>query len=114
MGANVRKKELPWDNRLFDPSSSRRTDLIASPATNDTPVDEATDEATDEAPGIGFRATLKADAATFEPGPPKLTKEAAVQQGYTGDQCNNCFSMRMQVAGHCMVCADCGTTTGCS
>jgi ribonucleoside-diphosphate reductase alpha chain len=35
-------------------------------------------------------------------------------QGYTGDQCSNCNSMRMKVSGHCMVCEDCGTTTGCS
>lgn len=40
--------------------------------------------------------------------------EVARQQGYTGDQCSHCNSMRMQMAGHCMVCADCGETTGCS
>lgn len=38
----------------------------------------------------------------------------ALMQGYTGDQCSNCNSMRMKVSGHCMVCEDCGTTTGCS
>jgi ribonucleoside-diphosphate reductase alpha chain len=38
----------------------------------------------------------------------------AQMQGYTGDQCSNCNSMRMKVSGHCMVCEDCGTTTGCS
>lgn len=43
-----------------------------------------------------------------------LTKEQARGSGYTGDQCTNCNSMRMQIAGHCLVCADCGTTTGCS
>lgn len=41
-------------------------------------------------------------------------REEAKAQGYTGDQCSHCNSMRMQIAGHCMVCADCGTTTGCS
>lgn len=40
--------------------------------------------------------------------------EVARQAGYTGDQCSNCNSMRMRIAGHCMVCEDCGTTTGCS
>jgi ribonucleoside-diphosphate reductase alpha chain len=49
-----------------------------------------------------------------KPEPPKLDKGAARQSGYTGDQCTNCFSMRMRVAGHCMVCEECGTTTGCS
>jgi len=38
----------------------------------------------------------------------------AQMQGYTGDQCSNCNSMRMKVSGHCLVCEDCGTTTGCS
>jgi ribonucleoside-diphosphate reductase alpha chain len=50
--------------------------------------------------------------------PPSQDKNAlrsqAQLQGYTGDQCSNCNSMRMKVSGHCMVCEDCGTTTGCS
>jgi hypothetical protein len=46
--------------------------------------------------------------------PPKLNRASAQRQGYTGDACSNCGSLRMQVAGHCTVCADCGTTTGCS
>lgn len=41
-------------------------------------------------------------------------RSMAQQQGYTGDQCSNCNSMRMKISGHCMVCEDCGTTTGCS
>ena len=63
-------------------------------------------------PTIGFHANL-APTPIVDPSP-ALTRGAAQQQGYTGDQCSNCFSMRMQVAGHCTVCADCGTTTGCS
>jgi hypothetical protein len=42
------------------------------------------------------------------------SRETAKAQGFTGDQCTNCNSMRMQISGHCAVCADCGTTTGCS
>jgi ribonucleoside-diphosphate reductase alpha chain len=41
-------------------------------------------------------------------------RETARASGYTGDQCSNCNSMRMKISGHCMVCEDCGTTTGCS
>ncbi|WP_417308894.1 vitamin B12-dependent ribonucleotide reductase [Devosia sp.] len=41
-------------------------------------------------------------------------RSQAQMQGYTGDQCSTCNSMRMKVSGHCMVCEDCGTTTGCS
>ncbi len=53
------------------------------------------------------------------PSPPPSTDPHALRaqaqmQGYTGDQCSNCNSMRMKVSGHCMVCEDCGTTTGCS
>jgi ribonucleoside-diphosphate reductase alpha chain len=53
------------------------------------------------------------------PSPPpsqdlKLLRQEAQMKGYTGDQCSNCNSMRMKVSGHCMVCEDCGTTTGCS
>lgn len=42
------------------------------------------------------------------------TRIAARSMGYTGDVCSNCGSMQMQMAGHCQVCASCGTTTGCS
>lgn len=34
--------------------------------------------------------------------------------GYTGEQCSNCSSMRMKRNGSCIVCEDCGSTTGCS
>ncbi|MBI2793905.1 MAG: vitamin B12-dependent ribonucleotide reductase [Ignavibacteria bacterium] len=34
--------------------------------------------------------------------------------GYTGDQCPRCSSSRMRRNGSCMVCEDCGETTGCS
>mgnify|MGYP001599492685 CR=1 FL=1 len=42
------------------------------------------------------------------------TRGEAKAKGYTGDQCDNCNSMRMKISGHCTVCEDCGTTTGCS
>jgi ribonucleoside-diphosphate reductase alpha chain len=53
------------------------------------------------------------------PSPPpsqdkSVLRSQAQMQGYTGDQCGTCNSMRMKVSGHCMVCEDCGTTTGCS
>lgn len=40
--------------------------------------------------------------------------DAARQLGYTGDSCSQCSSTRMRIAGHCQVCDECGTTTGCS
>jgi ribonucleoside-diphosphate reductase alpha chain len=39
---------------------------------------------------------------------------AAVQIGYTGEQCGNCGSIRVKRNGSCTVCEDCGTTSGCS
>ena len=41
-------------------------------------------------------------------------KIEARMQGYSGDICTNCSGVRMKWAGHCQVCEDCGTTTGCS
>jgi ribonucleoside-diphosphate reductase alpha chain len=34
--------------------------------------------------------------------------------GYTGEQCQNCGSIRVRRNGSCTVCDDCGTTSGCS
>lgn len=61
--------------------------------------------------------TVEPPAPAPEPRPlpfKGVTREEAVGHGYTGNQCDHCGSMAMQVAGHCEVCADCGTTTGCS
>lgn len=41
-------------------------------------------------------------------------KDNAKQQGFTGDQCAVCGSMKMKRNGSCMLCLDCGETTGCS
>jgi ribonucleoside-diphosphate reductase alpha chain len=34
--------------------------------------------------------------------------------GYTGEQCTNCSSIRVKRNGSCLLCEDCGTTSGCS
>lgn len=51
--------------------------------------------------------------------PPKVDetltqREKSLAQGYSGDICDNCQGARLRWAGHCKVCDDCGTTTGCS
>ncbi|MCF7872165.1 vitamin B12-dependent ribonucleotide reductase [Candidatus Woesearchaeota archaeon] len=38
----------------------------------------------------------------------------AKSKGYTGEQCTSCGSMKLRRNGSCMVCEDCGSTTGCS
>ena len=76
--------------------------------------------------GRGFSEAADATLAAWNDGTitgpviePSRTQEtrdrgAAVLQGFTGDQCDNCGSMKMQQTGHCKTCAECGTTTGCS
>ncbi|MGE4257680.1 MAG: hypothetical protein AB7E84_21100, partial [Xanthobacteraceae bacterium] len=66
-------------------------------------------------------ASARAEASRAEARPADDAKAIAAQrrqkalmQGYTGDMCSNCNSTRMKVSGHCQVCEDCGTTTGCS
>lgn len=55
------------------------------------------------------------EATELSPTPaPALTAEQAKGAGFTGNSCDVCGSLRMQVAGHCEVCSECGTTTGCS
>ena len=69
------------------------------------------------------KAQADAAFARADAGPAKAADSKAVatqrrmqsiQQGYTGDMCSNCNSMRMKISGHCQVCEECGTTTGCS
>lgn len=55
------------------------------------------------------------DLSPTDLGPPKVKPvEMARQQGYTGNECATCHSLRMRVAGHCEVCEDCGNSSGCS
>lgn len=63
----------------------------------------------------------EARSSDVRPEPPRIVdtlinpnKNIARQMGYTGSQCSNCSSVRMKVSGHCEVCEECGTTTGCS
>lgn len=47
-----------------------------------------------------------------DPAPKRLT--AARDQGYTGDECGQCGSMKMRRNGACLLCDSCGSTSGCS
>ncbi|MBI5466712.1 MAG: hypothetical protein HY975_00645 [Candidatus Kerfeldbacteria bacterium] len=42
------------------------------------------------------------------------TRITAKAQGFTGDTCTNCGSMKMKRNGSCLLCIECGNTTGCS
>lgn len=43
-----------------------------------------------------------------------VSGSAAKQAGYTGDCCETCHGSRVKRNGSCLVCEDCGTTSGCS
>lgn len=50
----------------------------------------------------------------MSPAPSEDPTKIAKAQGFTGDTCSNCGSMKMKRNGSCMLCIECGTTTGCS
>lgn len=41
-------------------------------------------------------------------------RQSAQNQGFTGDSCAACGGMRVVRNGSCLLCRDCGQTTGCS
>ncbi len=44
----------------------------------------------------------------------RIPKDQARRAGYTGESCGSCGSIRVRRNGTCIVCEDCGTTSGCS
>lgn len=62
----------------------------------------------------GFERNINQSAPPTHQASKEAQIAQAKQAGYTGNICDVCGSTRMKMAGHCMVCDDCGTTTGCS
>ena len=58
-----------------------------------------------------FRAH-RTEMVPFDP-PPEPAR-AAREQGFTGDECPKCQSLKMRRNGACLLCAECGETSGCS
>ncbi len=58
----------------------------------------------DDTAGVGTNSLRRRNSAILD----------AVAQGFTGDPCPNCQSLRMVRNGSCQKCLDCGSTTGCS
>jgi hypothetical protein len=62
------------------------------------------------------------EAKAPEPAKPALPPEVArvvarreaVAKGYTGSTCTHCGGFNVRQSGVCTVCADCGTSGGCS
>lgn len=68
-------------------------------------------------PGTTVVEKPKNAAATqvsMSPAPSEDPTKIAKAQGFTGDTCGNCGSMKMKRNGSCMLCVECGMTTGCS
>jgi ribonucleoside-diphosphate reductase alpha chain len=75
------------------------------------------DKAAADAAAAKAEAALRAETTRSGASDAKAAvnrRKQAQMQGYTGDMCSNCNSTRMKISGHCQVCEDCGTTTGCS
>jgi len=64
---------------------------------------------TDSATGLGPKAEMNGNPDD------RLDKiQEARVKGYAGEPCQQCGSLRVRRNGACLVCEDCGTTSGCS
>lgn len=63
-----------------------------------------------------FTASTPQPSVVKQPAPSLANAKvlSAKAQGYTGETCSNCASMRLRQNGTCSICDDCGQTTGCS
>ena len=76
-------------------------------------VESNGDNGTHGAPHQSTEPALPVHESAHAPKHSSQVYQAKVQ-GYTGEQCENCGSMRVKQNGTCKVCEDCGMTTGCS
>jgi len=105
-----------------------RTDFVHVKA-----VDEVAPSKNNKLPektGLPDGARAVSDSENFHPpivvgdNPEKVTgiiggrvadaRMIAIEMGFTGEACGKCASMHVKINGSCMVCVDCGHTTGCS
>ncbi len=101
---------LDYIFRLLGYEYLNRDDLVqVKPNTSEQPVQA-------QLPGTAVIEKPKNVAATAISMSPAPDNSLAVAkaQGFTGDTCGNCGSMKMKRNGSCMLCIECGTTTGCS
>ena len=92
------------------------TDFVhVKPAESKKPIPKAASIMSEE------KMLVTATAAEFIPSTasaqktePSIPKDQARRAGYTGESCGSCGSIRVRRNGTCIVCEDCGTTSGCS
>jgi len=63
-------------------------------------------------PFVPFSASI--DYVNSQPNLNNNNGVRAKRLGYTGEQCMNCSSLRVRRNGTCLLCEDCGMTSGCS
>jgi len=106
-----------------------RKDFIHVKAVDEDPsANDSSDKQEGSSNGLPLSEPALSDSASL-PGEHPAAAVAAVEekagsvhtqiiqarvQGYSGEQCENCGSMRVRQNGTCKVCEDCGMTTGCS
>lgn len=59
---------------------------------------------------VSFLSEMDTVVETMQPSPSFKAREA----GYTGDVCGQCGGCKMRRNGSCLLCEDCGLTSGCS
>lgn len=76
-------------------------------------VEELTDYGAVVACPAAATGRFRALSSEMEPvAAPK--RPAARDQGYSGDICGQCQGCRLRRNGACLLCEDCGSTSGCS
>lgn len=102
---------VPGDLQIVSPIQSMQTSAVtAFKAATALKIDPGTEPS----PNVFNAGELDPIPSAMPTQDARAMRAEAQMKGYTGDQCSNCNSMRMKISGHCMVCEDCGTTTGCS
>lgn len=64
-------------------------------------------------PWVDQKREKRSKTTKKTPKRPASKAVAVKEQGYTGDVCERCGSMRMKRSGACLTCEDCGENSGC-
>jgi len=90
-------------------------------AIDSTPADEASEPTAEAFAPVRELRPETVDISSHSGNPPngnsiklRVRSSEAKVFGYTGEQCENCGSMRVRRNGSCTVCEECGGTSGCS
>ena len=110
-GDSVKQDPECTDDEPTDPSTITTTTINPKrfPARRHLPSDHAT-----AGNGQGNGKVARTLEMQREPLASATAIEAAYQKGFEGDPCPNCKQFKLVRNGMCLVCRNCGETTGCS